>query len=64
MTIRELQKVTHDNVNLYIEVSAAEFHDLYKGKMENVPVHFLDCEIVCFGAKRKDWLGIHILHHC
>ena len=65
MTVRELQKVTYDNVYLYISVSdEGEFQNLYKGNMENVPDHLLDCDIISFGAKRKDWLDIHILYHC
>lgn len=60
MTVKDLKKVTFDNVCLYKQVSDEEFEDLYKGKIEDVPVGFLDCEIVCFGAKRKDLLDIHI----
>ena len=63
MRIRELMKFTYDNVYLYIRVSDSEFKDLYKGKMENVPVRFWDCEIINFGAKRKDWLDIQIVYN-
>lgn len=45
MKLAELKTVVTDNVCIYKEISGADYEDLYKGKMRDVPEKLLDYEV-------------------
>lgn len=62
MTVKELVNKCYDTICIYkpYDDEMLEFIDLYKGDKEHIPYDLLNCEVRCFGAKRKGIIDISI----
>lgn len=62
MKIADLKKYIYDKVCIYRENSNAdgEYIDIYKGFVQEAPLHILELEVRSIGAKRKRIVDIRV----